>query len=82
MPPTVSQLQDMGLTASGQVTNDESLIYSDWDRKLILHEAIKASDQTDKPKGEDLWATQKVQFLIQPHATWASTLPGSRLSSL
>ena len=49
----------MGLTVAEQVTNDESLFYSDWDRKLILHEAIKASDQTDKPKGDELWATQK-----------------------
>ena len=53
MPPSERQLQDMGLTPTEENSNDESLVYSDWERKTALHEAIKASDQTDKPK-EDI----------------------------
>ena len=59
MPPTANQLQDMDLTESGTNSNDEGLVWSDWDRKLILQNAIKASDQANKPKGDSLWATQK-----------------------
>ena len=59
MPPSERQLQDMGLTPPEENSNDESLVYSDWERKTALHEVRKASDQPDKPKEDILWATQK-----------------------
>ena len=69
MPPSERKLQDMGLTATEKVTNDESLFYSDWDRKLILHEAIKASTNLTSLRGLSFGQLKKVQLLTQPHAT-------------
>ena len=57
MPPTDAQLHDMGLTPLDN--NDEQPIFSDWPRKKVLHDAIIASDQPNKPKGDLLWATIK-----------------------
>ena len=57
MPPTNAQLHDMGLTPIDN--NDEQPFYSDLTRKKVLHDAIKASDQPNKPRGDLLWATAR-----------------------
>ena len=57
MPPTDAQLHDMGLTPIDN--NDEQPLYPDRDRKKALHDAIIASDQPNKPRGDLLWATAR-----------------------
>ena len=55
MPPTDAQIHDMGLTPKDN--NDEQPYYSDWARKKVLHDAIIASSQPNKPRGDLFWAT-------------------------
>ena len=57
MPPTIAQLHDMGLTPKDN--NDEQPLYSDWPRKKTLHDAIIASDQPNKPRGDLLWTVER-----------------------
>ena len=44
---TDTQLEAMGLTPAGG--DRETLKYSEWDKRLRMHAAIKAQAQNDKP---------------------------------
>ena len=48
------QLEAMGLVPHRNGV-DERLPYTKWDRKAVLHAAIRATNQPDKPLNDDMW---------------------------
>ena len=56
-PPSKTQLEAMGLEERREP--DEHLGFSAWERKLALHNYIKAQNATDKPQVDEIFRFER-----------------------
>ena len=57
------QLETIGLKPQ-RTTLVEKPKFSDWTRKAVLHAAIKAQNQADKPTVDEIWRTAKGNSVV------------------
>ena len=58
-----TQLETMGLEPL-RPDLDEKPKFSDWTRKAVLHAAIKAQNQANKPTVDEIWRTAKGNSVV------------------